>query len=138
MGGDARLSNNDLRSMAEMLFEDLFPEVAEEEEREMGGPYRKGYVPIEEMPAQAMDMESIIDARRSPVLSEEFEEEEKSERYCFRPAPQDLTPFHTIMAATDEGFAQPSFSSPLLRKAYVKVTYHQGGKMVRPRKKASP
>src|SRR3989344_6190607 len=107
MGGEARLSSNDLRSLEEMVFEDLFLEVAEEECRLKGGPYHnKRFIPIEEILVVLPDMESIIDARREELaLSEEL-----TLGSCY-PAPEDLLPFYAIMASADDEPFHPHFSS---------------------------
>lgn len=135
----AGISNNKMISLLEMAFGDIFPEIVEEEVRLKGGHYCREYIPIEDMLVVTPDMEGAIDARRTPEPAEEIEEQERGEWYHFRPKPHELTPFYATMAMSEnDDFGHPSFSSTLLGKAQVKITYHRGGRMVLQRKGASP
>ncbi|MEK7493801.1 MAG: hypothetical protein AAB630_01455 [Patescibacteria group bacterium] len=139
MAGDARLSNNEMITLHEMNFDEIFPMFAEEDARLKGGPYQKGYIPIEDMLTVTPDMEGIIDERRVPAPAEESKKPERGKWYYFRPKPQDLRPFHAIMAMSEnDDLGHPSFSSPFLGKGRVKITYHRGGKTVRQKKEVSP
>lgn len=126
----SNLSDNAMNSLYEMNLEELFLEETEELERLSGGPYHREYTPLEEFPGTIMDMEAMIDVRRAPAQAEELTQEE-----CF-PAPHDLLPFHAIMGAViGDDVTQPCFSSFLSEKTQVKITYHQGRRIVSPKKK---
>lgn len=141
MAGDARLSNNEMITLHEMNFEELFPTLAEEDVRLKGGPYQKGYIPLEDMLVVEPDMEAMIDARRASVSPEEFEVETQCQdaRWVdFHPKMADLEPFYAVMAFADGDSFQPGFSAPSSRRMHERVVYYRGGKTIRPRKEVSP
>lgn len=141
MAGDMRLSDDEMITLHEMNFEELFPMLAEEDVRLKGGPYQKGYIPLEDMLMVEPDMEAMIDARRASVSPEEFEVEMKCQdaRWVdFHPKMADLEPFYAVMASADEEFSHPGFSAPSLRRTHEKIVYHRGGKTIRPKKEVSP
>lgn len=114
----------------EMNFDELFPVYADEEERLKGGCYRKRYIPIEEVPAEAMDVEALLDEKESLCHSEEPAEEEYTSNAPwddFHPTSHDL-PFYVPMASTD------AFRSLSPGKTHVKTIYHRGGKKIIPKK----
>ncbi|MCR4322929.1 MAG: hypothetical protein NUV61_02480 [Candidatus Azambacteria bacterium] len=127
----ANLPRNNMGAMGEMVFDEIFPDVADEELRLKGGPYacREKFIPIEELPAGIMDMESIIDARRISKTTGERE---------YFPTAHDLLPFHAIMALLGDEDIHPRFSSLSRRKAYTKTTYHRGGRRVIHLRRGSP
>lgn len=119
-------------SLYEMNFYELFPKDAEEDERLKGGCYCKRYIPIEEVPAEAMDMEALLDEAKELLChSEEPAEEEYASNTPwddFHPTSHDLLPFHVPVASMD------AFRSPSPGKTRVKIIYHRGGKKVIPKK----
>lgn len=120
-------------SLYEMNFYELFPKEAEEDERLKGGCYRKRYILIEEIPAEAIDMEALLDeAKELLCRSEEPAEEEYTGNTPweddFRPTAHDLLPFHVPVASMD------AFRSLFPGKTRVKTTYHRGGKKIIPKK----
>lgn len=122
----------------EMLLADTFPEVVEEEERLQGGLYRKKHIPIDQIPAPAIDMESIIDAsRKKAELIEPMETKENNGWKDYVPTPHDLLPFHTTMASfEDRDLLHPTSQSFAFfpERAHMKVTRYRGGKKVRMKK----
>lgn len=142
MAGDARMSNNEMITLYEMNFQEIFPEFYEEGVRLKGGLYyRKVYIPIEDMLFINPDMEAMIDDRRASVSCEEY----KGETECcdprwanFYPKTADLKPFYAEMAAVDEEFFHPGFSAPSLSKTHEKTVRHRGGKTIHLKKGVSP
>ena len=118
-------------SLYKMNFQELFPKEAEEEERLNGGCYRKRYIPIEEVPAEAMDMEALLDEvhELSSTAEEPAEEEYTGNTPWddFHPTSHDL-PFYVPMASMD------AFRSLSPGKTRVKTIYHRGGKKIIPKK----
>ena len=112
-----------------MIFKEIFPEIAEEEERLQGGSYRKKHVSIKELPAEAMDMEALLDEvhELSSTADEPAEEEYTGNTPWddFHPTSHDL-PFYVPMASMD------AFRSLSPGKTRVKTIYHRGGKKIIP------